>query len=152
MRSRCSKASLFAAAALAGFAAAPAGALEYRSVDATAAILYDAPSQKGKKLFVIRRATPVEVVVNLEGWAKVRDADGGLAWIEKKALSEKRTVIVSAARATVKRAAEDTAALAFEAEKGVALELVEPAKDGWAKVRHSDGASGYVRAKEVWGL
>lgn len=149
MRSRCSKALL---AGLAALAALPAVALEYRSVEPPAAILYDSPSQKGRKLYVIRRATPVEIVVSLEGWAKVRDAEGGLAWIEKKALSDKRTAIVVADRALVRRGADDAAMLAFEAEKGVALEIVEPAKDGWAKVRHSDGAAGFVRAKEVWGL
>lgn len=148
MRSHCSK----VLAALAAFAAAPAAALEYRSVEPAAAILYDAPSQKGRKLFMIWRATPVEIVVSLEGWAKVRDADGGLAWIEKKALSDKRTAIVVADRAFVMQAADDAAVLAFEAEKGVALEVVEPARDGWAKVRHSDGAAGFVRAREVWGL
>ena len=58
--------------------AAPSLAIEYRTVD-TPAVLYDAPSQKGSKLFVVRRGTPVEMVVNLEGWSKVRDADGGLA-------------------------------------------------------------------------
>ena len=56
----------------------PAIAIEYRTVDAVA-VLYDAPSQRGSKLFVIRRDTPVEVVVSLEGWSKVRDAAGGLA-------------------------------------------------------------------------
>ncbi|WP_232516411.1 SH3 domain-containing protein [Thauera sinica] len=27
-----------------------------------------------------------------------------------------------------------------------------PPAEGWAKVRHTDGASGYVRVNEVWGL
>jgi SH3-like domain-containing protein len=129
----------------------PAQAIEYRSVD-TPAILYDAPSQKGVRLFVIRRGTPVEIVVSIEGWAKVRDADGGLAWIEKKSLSERRMLIVSAGRAAVRQAAEDSAALVFDADRGVVLELVEPAAGGWAKVRHAEGKSGFVRASQVWGL
>ena len=49
---------------LAGFAGA-AGALDYRSVDVPVAILFDSPSQKGKKLYLIRAQTPVEVVVRL---------------------------------------------------------------------------------------
>ena len=64
----------------------PALAVEYRTVD-VATVLYDAPSVRGSKLFVVKRETPVEVVVSLEGWAKVRDAEGGLAWIEKKFLA-----------------------------------------------------------------
>jgi SH3-like domain-containing protein len=132
-------------------ASVPAFAIEYRSVE-TATVLYDAPSVKGKPLFVIRRHTPVESVVSLEGWVKVRDADGGLAWIERKHLSEQRTVQVVADRAPVRSAAEDAAPLAFEAEKGVALELIEAAGSGWAKVRHRDGQTGFVRGSQVWGL
>ena len=124
---------------------------EYRSVD-TATVLYDAPSQRGSKLFVIKRETPVEVVVSLEGWAKVRDADGGLAWIEKRFLAERRSVIVTADRAEVRQGADEGSPLVFDAEKNVALEYLESVPGGWIKVRHRDGPSGFVRAKEVWGL
>lgn len=82
--------------------AVPALAIEYRTVN-IATVLYDAPSLRGSKLFVIRRGTPVELVVNLEGWSKVRDADGGLAWIEAAALVKRRSVIVTVARAQVRR-------------------------------------------------
>jgi hypothetical protein len=37
-------------------------------------------------------------------------------------------------------------------DKWVAVELVEPASPGWAKVRHRDGVTGYVRLTQVWGL
>jgi SH3-like domain-containing protein len=131
--------------------ALPAVAVEYRAVEEVA-VLYDAPSQKGVKLFIIKRGTPVEVVVSLEGWAKVRDADGGLAWIEKKSLSDRRSLIVSAARAEVRQSADAVAQLVFEAEKGVLLDYLETAVGGWIKVRHRDGPSGFVRANQVWGL
>jgi SH3-like domain-containing protein len=131
--------------------ALPALAVEFRTVEMPA-VLYDAPSQKGSKLFVIKRNTPVELVVSLEGWVKVRDAEGGLAWIEKKALSDRRSVIVTANRAEVRQVAEDAAAVVFEAEKNVSLDYVETAPGGWVKVRHRDGQSGFVRANQVWGL
>ncbi len=133
-----------------GFAL-PVSAIEYRTVDA-AAVLYDAPSQRGSKLFVIKRDTPVELVVGLEGWTKVRDAEGGLAWIEKKFLSERRSVIVTADRAEVRQKAEEGSPLVFEAEKNVALDYVETMPGGWVKVRHRDGSIGFVRANQIWGL
>jgi len=40
----------------------------------------------------------------------------------------------------------------FTADKGVLLELVEPAGNGWTKVRHRDGSNGYVRNTDIWGL
>lgn len=136
---------------LAAGLALPALAIDYRTVEATT-VLYDAPSQRGSKLFVIRRDTPVELVVNLEGWSKVRDAEGGLAWIEKKFLVERRTVIVTASRAEIRQKPDEGASLVFEAEKKVSLDYVETAPGGWVKVRHRDGQSGYVRAGQVWGL
>lgn len=134
----------------AGFAL-PVCAIDYRTVDA-ATVLYDAPSQRGSKLFVVKRDTPVELVVNLEGWSKVRDAEGGLAWIERKYLAERRSVIVTADRAEVRQKAEDGSSLVFEAEKSVALEYLEALPGGWVKVRHRDGQSGFVRANQIWGL
>ena len=50
------------------------------------------------------------------------------------------------------QAAQESAALVFEADKGVWLELVEAVPGGWAKVRHADGQTGFVRANQVWGL
>lgn len=143
-----------AIAALAGltFLAAPAWALEFRSVAEAGTVMFDAPSQKAKPLFIIAPGTPVEVVVSLGEWTKVRDATGDLAWIERKSLADKRMLIVAAKSAEVRSQAEAGAPLVFEADKDVLLELVEPGPPGWAKVRHRDGQSGYVRASQVWGL
>lgn len=127
-------------------------AIDYRSVDAPAAILYDAPSQKGKKLYLIKAQTPVEVVVRLEGWFKVRDAEGTLAWIEARQLIERRTLVVTAPRAELRQSDKQEAPVIAELDKWVAVDFVEAAAPGWAKVKHRDGTTGYIRATQVWGL
>ena len=142
---------LFAVLPLVHAFSSPAWAVEYRTVDSTT-VLYDAPSQRGTKQFVIRRDTPVEVVVSLEGWVKVRDAEGGLAWIEKKYLATRRSVIVKAEQAEILKKAEDGADLTFAAERNVSLEYLETLPGGWVKVRHRDGQEGFVRAGQVWGF
>ncbi|HUY02788.1 MAG TPA: SH3 domain-containing protein [Rhodocyclaceae bacterium] len=145
----------FFRAALVGIAllllAGPAAALDYRSL-AAAAVMYDAPSIKANPLYVIARDTPIEVVVALDGWLKVRDASGSLAWIEKGVVADQRTVQVSVSRAQVRSQPQADAPLVFEAEKNVVLTLLEAAPAGWAKVQHRDGQTGYVRADQVWGL
>lgn len=133
-------------------AAGAALAIDYRSVTVPAAILYDAPSQQGKKLYLIKAQTPVEVVVRLEGWFKVRDAEGALAWIESRNLGDRRMLVVTAPRAEIRQSDKPEAPLVVELDKWVAVEFVEPASPGWAKVRHSDGATGYIRSTQVWGL
>ena len=127
-------------------------ALEYRSVSAPKAILYDAPSAQAKKLFVVGQQYPVEIIVNLGEWIKVRDSRGELAWIDARQLSAKRSVVVTAPQAEVREAADETSRLVFRAEKDVALELIEVGSGGWAKVRHRDGLAGYVQISRVWGL
>ncbi len=61
--------------------ALPAQALDYRSVEPASAVFYDAPAASARKLFVVSRFYPVEVVVSLADWIKVRDVTGALAWV-----------------------------------------------------------------------
>ena len=132
-------------------AAAGLGPSDFRSL-AEPAILYDAPSQQGKPLFVIQRHTPVEVVVNIDRWTKVREPAGSLLWLERRVLSEKRTAIITAARADIRQRPDSAAPLAFEAVKDVVIELVDKPADGWVKVRHRDGSTGFIRVNQIWGL
>lgn len=128
-----------------------AHALDFKSIGAAPAVLYDAPSGKGLKSFIAPRGMPVEVILNYGEWTKIRDASGELFWLETKALSAARTVVVIAPSVKVRSSADDSSGTAFAADKGVLLELVEPASSGWIKVRHRDGQGGYVKAAEVWG-
>jgi SH3-like domain-containing protein len=149
-------ASLFVAATAAGaFVAATAAGAEFRSTTETA-VLYDAPSVRAKGLFVLGRDVPVEVIVAVEGWYKIRDATGTVAWMEKKSAADRRTVVVRANVADILANPDASAAVVFKAEQNVLLELADPsyatATPGWAKVRHRDGQTGYVRISQVWGL
>ena len=133
-------------------AASAASAGEFRSIAENATPMYDAPSVKANKLFVASRFYPVEVIVQVDNWTKVRDAAGDLAWVEKKTLSETRTAVITATLADVREKAEDGAPLVFQARRGVALEIVELGAGLWVKVHHRDGQTGFVRANQVWGL
>lgn len=131
---------------------APSWALEFRSIAVDRTVMYDAPSLHGKKLYLASRFYPVEVIVDLESFAKVRDVAGDLAWVEKKNLAAKRTVLVNVPLADVRKTQDASAVLVFQAERSVVLEVIENAANGWLKVRHSDGAVGYVRVSQVWGI
>ena len=130
---------------------AGASGAEFRSIAENGVVMYDAPSRAATPLFVAARFYPVEVIVNLEAWIKVRDHTGALSWVERKSLSEKRMVIVTAVHADALARPEDGAPQAFTATQSVALELVEILPGGWARVRHADGSTGYVKAALLWG-
>ncbi len=127
-----------------------AGAADFRSAADAAVVLYDAPSVKGRKLFIVNRGYPLEVVVQVEGWVKVRDAAGTLSWAESKSLDNARSVLLKTV-ATVRQKPADDAPAAFEAQRDLLLEVVEGGSAGWIHVRHRDGVTGYVRASDVWG-
>lgn len=136
-----------------------AGAADFRATRDAATVLYDAPSSRAKALFVYGRDVPVESLVNVEGWTKVRDASGTIGWMPSKSLSDKPMLVVRAPGADVHAAPDDASPVVFRADRDVLLELAEPATSpattatpGWVKVRHRDGQSGYVHLAQVFGL
>jgi SH3-like domain-containing protein len=131
-----------------------AAAAEFRSI-AQPAPMYDGPSKQARKLFAAPRGMPVEVVSTLGQWVKVRDVAGDVVWVERADLAERRSVVATGV-AAVRRDPQDGAPVVLNADRGVLLDLVDPAAGespaGWIRVRHRDGQGGYVRASEVWGL
>ncbi len=128
-----------------------AGAADFRSAAEAAVVLYDAPSVKARKLYIVSRGYPLEVMVQLESWIKVRDAVGALSWAEAKTLDTARYVLVKSATVIVRQKPAEDAPAAFEAQRDVLLESVDTANPGWIHVRHRDGVAGYVRVADVWG-
>lgn len=128
-------------------------ALEFKSVSVSKAVLYDAPSSSAKKVLLLSQDYPVEIVVNLGDWLKVRDAQGSINWVEAKQLSNKRTVIVSMAQAEIRQSADIASNLLATLEKDVLLEVVDAKlTNGWLKVKHRDGVTGYILISSTWGF
>ena len=132
-----------------------AAALEYRSIGVPKAVLYDTPSSKGKKLFVVSQGYPVEIIVNLGDWLKVRDHYGTLTWVEAKDVNPERTLIVTQV-ADLHQAPDINSKIVMRVDKDVLLQMLEPPSTGpagksWIKVQHRDGLTGFVPALSLWG-
>ena len=127
-------------------------ALEYRSISLAKVITYDAPSKEASKLYILGGGYPVEVIVNLGDWIKVRDNQGGLSWVESKSLTTKRTVLVLN-KTDIKASEDATSALVATVEKDVVLELLAGSTNSnWVKVKHRDGVTGFVQVDKLWGF
>ncbi len=129
-----------------------ASAMDFRSIAVPKAVLFDAPSAQAKKLYLLWQGYPVEIIVNLGDWVKVRDNQGTLTWVEAKNLSPNRTVIVVKDIVSMYQSADANAAVVSQLQKDVVLDYIETAAGGWVKVKHRDGLTGYVQATGVWGL
>ena len=145
------KSAALLAAVAATMLAPVAWAADFKSVGAAPAIMYDAPSETGRKVFIAPRGMPVEVVLSYGDWTKVRDVSGDLSWVEARALDARRHVVVNVAGGKVRGAADEASPVVFTADRGVLLELAEPISSGWIKVKHRDDQGGFIRASEVWG-
>lgn len=134
-------------------------AAQFLSTADPATILYDAPSDRARPVFVYGRGVPVEQLVAVEGWTKVRDAAGTIGWIATPSLSAKRIVEVRAQVADVHDRPDDAAPIVFRAAQDVLLELDETAASpaavanpGWVRVRDRGGRAGYVRLAQIFGF
>ncbi len=124
----------------------------YRSVAKPDALMYDAPSDKARKLFVAPQGMPVAVVSVLRPWVKVRDPLGDLAWISRDDLADRRMVMATAIT-PLRKEAESNAPAWFSVDRGVVLELLdEQPVNGFVKVRYAEGQEGYLPRDQVWGL
>jgi SH3-like domain-containing protein len=126
-------------------------AQEFQSISINAAILYDGPSANSKRLFIAPRGMPVRVVTVAEPYVKVRDMGGDLAWVERRSLGSVRTLI-SLSTINLRFAANDTANVVVQIERGVVVELMDAPANGFVRVKHADGSQGFVKTSEVWGL
>ncbi len=148
-----------AVAIMATAAAWPLCAADYKVTNDAPTLVYDAPSAKARAQFLLGRDVPVEVIVEVEGWTKIRDVGGTIGWIANPSLAARRELIVRTPTAEVRANPDDAAPLVFRAEQNVLLEPAESATSpattatpGWVKVRHRDGQTGYVRIAQVFGF
>jgi SH3-like domain-containing protein len=126
---------------------------EFRSVASAKTILYEAPSATTKRVYLVGEGYPLEIIVNLGDWLKVRDPYGTLSWAESKNLQSKRTVIVKADKANIYKDPESKSALVATIEKDVVIELSDPLiANGWIKVRYQQDLDGYIQTSQVWGI
>lgn len=132
-------------------AAMPASALEYKSL-ADNAVAYDACSTKARPVFILLKGTPVEVIVSIDKWVKIREHTGGLGCIESRLLGNSQQVIVTEQNVNVLERAEAGAPVVFSVARDVVLEASEKPNGTWLKVRHRDGQTGFIPLKSVWGI
>lgn len=98
-----------------------------------------------------RRNLPVEVVLEYEGWRKVKDYDGDEGWIHQSLLSGKRTAIIRGTETiSLYRKAKETARQVAKVEAG-SIVMIEGCERLWCKLNAS-GYEGWAHQKYLWGI
>lgn len=130
-----------------------AQAAEFLSVNVPQAVSFDAPSEQAIAQYRFNKGTPLEVVLKIEGWIKVRDQYGVLQWFPANQLGFKRMVLIKKPTAVLMQSPQNTAPAIAKTERDVMFELVGVTPvNGWIKVKHEGGTQGYLPIDDLWGI
>jgi len=127
---------------------------DFMSVNADQAFLHEAPSDSTKKSFIVTRGYPLEVIVSLKEWKKVKDHEGLINWIKTSDLSSKRSVLNLKGDNPIYLEPSSASPILAKVNENVTLELLDAKKiDDWVKV-YSKVADieGFIKATDLWGI
>lgn len=114
------------------------------------------PGTEHEILCKIDSGFPVEIVSAKGEWLQVKDFEGSAGWVHKKTTQKMPHMIVKANKGTdqqinVRSEPNTTANIVATASYGVVFKTLEK-KDGWVKVEHGQGVTGWVDDRLLWGF
>jgi SH3-like domain-containing protein len=127
---------------------------DFMSVNVDQAFLHEAPSDSTKKSYIVTKGYPLEVIVSLKEWKKVKDHVGLINWIKTSDLSSKRTVLNLKNNNSIYLEPLSESPLLANVNENVTLELLDEKKiDGWVKVYSKFGdIEGFIKDTDLWGI
>jgi SH3-like domain-containing protein len=93
---------------------------------------------------------PVQIVAETEDWRRICDPEGGLAWVHRRTMDARRTVMRVRSEPLPMRRKPDDDAGAGPSLAGRAIADLKDCKGDWCKIAVGH-TSGWVHAGEVWG-
>jgi SH3-like domain-containing protein len=113
------------------------------------------PSTKYPIIWELGKGFPLRVLETKGNWIKVSDFESDVGWIYKNLVSKKPHLIVqtnkvSRARINIRSGPGTKYEIVGKAEYGVVFETLKRG-DGWVKVRHEKGLTGWVKRNLLWG-
>ena len=127
---------------------------DFISVKTKKAILYEGPSDSTKKLYIVTEGYPLDIMVNLKDWKKVKDHTGKISWIQSNFVDKNRTVMTIKSNVNLYHKASLQSSKLGQISESVILNLNSTlVTDGWVNVQSQlEGLTGFVRIDKVWGL
>jgi SH3-like domain-containing protein len=114
------------------------------------------PGTEHAIVWTIGSGFPVEIVSSKGEWLQVKDFEGSTGWVLKKTTQKIPHMIVKANKGTdqqinVRSEPNTEGKIVAKANYGVVFKTLEK-KDGWVKVEHGQGVSGWVDSRLLWGF
>ncbi len=113
------------------------------------------PGKQYRVRWQLDRGVPLLVRGTKGNWVKVRDFERDEGWIHGKLLGRRPHLIVkkiknATQRIDIRNGPGPGYELVGQADSGTVFQTLAR-KQGWAKVRHRSGLTGWVRREQVWG-
>jgi SH3-like domain-containing protein len=113
------------------------------------------PSSQYPIIWELGKGFPLRVIGSQGNWLKVSDFESDVGWIYKDLVFRKPHLIVktnknSKARINIRSGPGTRYKIVGKAEYGVVFKTLQRG-DGWVKVRHETGLTGWVKRSLLWG-
>lgn len=113
------------------------------------------PSTKYSVKWELGKGFPLRVIGSQGSWLKVSDFENDVGWVYKNLVNRSPHLIVkvnkkSKQRANIRSGPGTKYKIIGKAEYGVVFKTLKRG-DGWVKVQHEDGLTGWVKRSLLWG-
>jgi SH3-like domain-containing protein len=113
------------------------------------------PSTKYSVKWELGKGFPLRVIGSQGSWLKVSDFENDVGWVYKNLVNRSPHLIVkvnkkSKQRANIRSGPGTKYKIVGKAEYGVVFKTLKRG-DGWVKVQHEDGMTGWVKRSLLWG-
>lgn len=112
--------------------------------------LRSGPGKKYSVLWELGKGFPLQIVSSKGNWLKVTDFEKDTGWIYKKLITDKRHLIVKKKRVNIRNKPGKNSNIIGKANYGVVFRTLET-KKGWAKIKHENGLTGWIKRDLLWG-
>ena len=117
--------------------------------------LRNGPSTSHPIIWELGEGFPLKVIGSKGNWYKVSDFENDVGWIYKNLVSRKPHLIVKVNRndkgkINIRSGPGTRYKVVGKAEYGVVFETLQRG-NGWVKVRHETGLTGWIKRSLLWG-
>ena len=132
------------------FALTPALALDYVSIKGSVVNMRAGPGIKSQALWQLDRGYPLQVLKRRGSWLQVRDVENDRGWVARSMTGNTPHYVVKAKIANLRKGPGMKHSIIGKAEH---LEVLRTRgkKAGWIHVERTDGQTGWMSKKLLWG-
>ena len=135
--------------------ASDAAAITMVSVAGEKVNMRKGPSTKYAVKWELGKGFPLRVIGSQGNWLKVSDFESDVGWVYKKLVNRNPHLVVkvnkkSKKRANIRSGPGTKYKIVGKAEYGVVFKTLQRG-DGWVKVQHEQGLTGWVKRSLLWG-